>query len=69
MSTLLWVLWAVMFAVIELVALTNDRYETLSTHLRRWFRTDTHIGRTVWLCVSGLFMAWFIVHIAVAGST
>ena len=67
--TWLWVAWAAAFAVIEGVAITNDaKDDTLSEHLREWFRTDRKLGRTVWLCVCGCFAAWFITHIAVAGS-
>lgn len=68
MWTFLWGLWALLFLVIEGVAILEDSGGTLSEHLRRWFRTDTHLGRTVWLVVSGLFFAWFVVHIAVAGA-
>lgn len=65
----LWIAWGLIFAVIEGTALAHDNAAgTLSDHLRLWFRTDTKIGRTVWLVVSGLFGAWFLVHIAVAGS-
>ena len=71
----LWLAWLAAFGVIEGVALVNDRrhgyatgQRTLSVNFRRWFRTDTHRGRTVWLLVSGIFFAWFTVHIAVAGS-
>jgi hypothetical protein len=63
--TWLWIAWAAAFAVIEGVAVTNDRRgDTLSEHLRYWFRVDTHLGRTVWLVVSGVFLAWFVAHIA-----
>ena len=67
--TALWVLWGLAFAVIEGLALFNDhKHDTLSFHLRLWIRTDTRIGRTVWLVISGVFFAWFVVHIAVRGS-
>jgi hypothetical protein len=64
--TALWIAWGLAFAAIEGVALTRDRREgaTLSQHLRRWFRTDTHTGRTVWLVACGVFGAWFLIHIA-----
>ena len=66
--TVAWILWGVAFAVIEGRAVTNDkRDDTLSEHLRLWFRTDTRLGRTVWLIVSGAFLAWFLLHIAWAG--
>lgn len=62
--TFLWAVWIVMFVMIETAAVLNDRpNDTLSEHLRKWFRVDTHIGRTVWLIVSGVFFAWFVVHI------
>lgn len=76
----LWIVWCAAFFVIEGVALVVDHRDvkathpdaarlalighTLSAHLRRWIHTDTHTGRTVWLGVSGLFFAWFVVHIA-----
>lgn len=70
--TILWVLWIVAFFLIEAVAIVKDlddfEARTLSNHFRRWFHTDTHLGRTIWLAVSGVFFAWFVVHIAVAGS-
>lgn len=67
--TVLWVLWGAAFAVIEGVALVNDRKDdTLSEHLRDWFRTDRKHGRTAWIVTSGVFFAWFVTHIAVAGS-
>lgn len=67
--TVLWIAWGFMFLAIETVAVLNDRdQDTLSEHLRLWFRTDVKQGRTVWLVVSGVFLAWFVTHIAVAGS-
>lgn len=69
MWTELWLLWVAAFAVIEGVAIFNDqRGDTLSEHFRRWFNTDTHWGRSVWIVASGVFFAWFVVHIAVAGA-
>lgn len=66
--TYLWVAWGLIFAVIEGVAVANDKKDdTLSEHFRRWFRTDTKHGRTAWLVASGGFMAWFIVHILQEG--
>ena len=62
--TLLWMAWIAMFGLIETVALANDsKGDTLSEHFRRWFRVDTHYGRTAWLVVSGVFFAWFTAHI------
>jgi hypothetical protein len=67
--TFAWIIWIAEFIIIEGTALLNDRdNDTLSEHLRLWFRTDVKIGRTIWLLVSGVFFGWFIVHIAVAGS-
>ena len=67
--TILWVRWIAAFVCIELVAISNDAPgDTLSEHFRKWFRTDTKPGRTVWLVVSGIFIAWFLVHIAVQGA-
>lgn len=67
--TVLWLVWLAAFAVIEGLAIRNDASDhhddsTLSSHLRRWFSVDTHLGRTAWLIVSGVFMTWFVVHIA-----
>lgn len=67
--TVLWLLWVAAFAVIEGIAVANDKADdTLSEHFRRWFRTDTKKGRSVWLIASGVFFAWFVVHIAVDGA-
>lgn len=70
--TVLWIAWCAAFGLIEGFALARDRRgpdgATLSEHLRRWFRTDTHLGRSVWVFISGVFLGWFVVHIAVAGS-
>lgn len=67
--TILWLLWAVAFAVIEGLSIRNDaKGDTLSEHLRLWFRTDTKLGRTAWLVISGIFFGWFVTHIAVAGA-
>lgn len=65
----LWIIWGTAFAVIEGTALANDnKAGTLSDHLRLWLRTDTKRGRTAWVFTSGAFFAWFIIHIALAGS-
>lgn len=67
--TIAWLAWAAAFGVIEYAAIRNDkRDDTLSEHFRKWFATDTKRGRTAWLIASGLFFAWFVVHIAVAGA-
>ena len=64
--TILWLLWGLTFAGIEGTAIyRHDWAGTLSDHLRLWFRTDTHFGRTMWLAFSAVFfVAWFIPHIA-----
>lgn len=68
--TILWLAWGAMFALVEGAALVNDKREdTLSEHFRRWFRTDTKLGRTAWIVASGIFFAWFTVHIAVVPTT
>lgn len=62
--TVAWLLWGLMFALIEGAALANDRREdTLSEHFQRWFNVRTHKGRTAWVIVSGVFFAWFVPHI------
>lgn len=63
----LWFCWVAAFAVIEGIAVKNDTpNDTLSEHLRKWFRTDTRPGRTVFLVAFGGFVAWFGVHILTA---
>ena len=67
--TWMWIAWGAAFALIEGTALFNDKADdTLSEHIRLWFRTDTKIGRSIWVSMSGVLMAWFVVHIAVANS-
>lgn len=67
--TVLWIVWILGFFAIEVPAILNDKREdTLSEHFRRWFSTKSHRGRSVWIIVSGVFFAWFVVHIAVAGA-
>jgi hypothetical protein len=69
---LLWIGWGLAFALIEGVALALDKRHlgggfTLSEHLRLWLRTDTRLGRTGWMVISGVFFAWFTIHIAHSG--
>lgn len=69
----IWIVWAAVlagsFAVIEGIALVRKRPEdTLSDHLRAWFHTNTHLGRTIWLAAFGALAVWLLTHIAVAGS-
>lgn len=67
--TWLWVAWGVAFAVIEGVALFNDRQgDTLSEHFRKWFSTKEKKGRTLWVFISIVFFAWFTLHIAFDGT-
>ena len=67
--TILWLLWLVAFAVLEGYTIRSKRKgDTLSETTRRWFGTKTKLGRWVWIASFGLFSAWFVVHIAVAGS-
>lgn len=62
--TLAWLVWVLAFFAIEVPAIRNDtRDDTLSEHLRRWFHTDTHLGRTAFLAASLVFIGWFIPHI------
>lgn len=70
--TIAWIIWILSFFVIEGVAIVKDRKDTrsyswpdtLSEHIRRWFHTDSHLGRTVWMIAFGIFAAWFGIHIA-----
>jgi len=62
--SLLWIGWILAFFIIEGIALFNDvPRDTLSAHLRRWFRIDTKLGRTLFLVAFGGFVCWFGVHI------
>ena len=67
--TWLWLAWLVAFAVLEGYTIRSKRKgDTLSETTRRWFGTNTKLGRMIWIASFGLFAAWFVVHIAVAGS-
>lgn len=71
----LWIVWILGFAGVETWAILEDKHHpqqpgqgfTLSAHLRRWFHTRTHWGRTVFLVVTGAFAAIFCVHIVSGG--
>lgn len=53
-----------MFGIVETFAVRNDTPgDTLSEHIQKWFRTDSHHGRTAFLVAFGGFVAWFGVHI------
>lgn len=69
--TALWIVWGAAFAGIEGFALRADAHgstgATLSEHLRRWFHVNTHVGRTIWLIVSGIWGVAFAMHIANGG--
>lgn len=75
--TVAWVLWGLMFFVIEIPAIKADHRDTapgpkkksrtLSLHFRRWFNVKVRIGRTIWVIVSSVFAGLFIVHITGAG--
>lgn len=63
----LWVAWLAMSAVVEIVAwpAIDDAIKegALGVQLRRWFRIDTHIGRSLLIAVRGGFGVWFLLHI------
>lgn len=60
----LWIDFGLAFLIIEGVALFNDvPRDTLSAHIRKWLRTDTKLGRTIFLVAFGGFVCWFAVHI------
>lgn len=62
--TLLWAGWVLAFIIVEGFALRNDvSGDTLSEHVRKWIRTDTKLGRTIFLVAFGGFAIWFLVHI------
>lgn len=59
-----WLSLPVTFGVLEGRAMfTHEYQDTLSSNLRRLFRTNTKTGRTVWLGVIGLFGAMLAGHI------
>lgn len=60
-----WIAWAAGFAAIEIPAIVNKTPgDTLSEHLRSLFRVRTRPGLWAWRIVSGVFFAWFVIHIA-----
>ena len=62
--TLLWIAWLLSLVIIEGLALHHDMPgATLSEHVQRWWRVDTHIGRTLFLIVWVLFAILFATHI------
>lgn len=62
--TILWVGWILAFFAIEIPAIRNDlREDTLSEHIRRWFSTKTHHGRSVFIVAWLAFTVWFVPHI------
>lgn len=62
--TILWIAWIAALFIVEGLALHHDMPgATLSEHVQRWWRVDTHIGRTVFLIVWLLFAVWFPLHI------
>lgn len=66
--TILWIGWIAGFFLIEGAALAkDDEAGTLSDHFRLWFDTKAKPGRMVWMVVSGIFFAWFTLHIAMPG--
>ena len=62
--TLLWIGWILAFVIIEGVALHNDMPgDTLSEHIRKYFRVDVKIGRTIFLIIWVGFAAWMVAHV------
>jgi hypothetical protein len=66
--TAVWLAWALLFAGIEGVALTNDeKGDTLSEKLRNWSGIKSNGGRSPrsWVIFSALllFFVWFPIHI------
>lgn len=63
-ATGLWVVWGLMFVVVETIALCTDLPgDTLSEHVRKWFSVKTKLGRTIFLVVWAGFAIWFAPHI------
>jgi hypothetical protein len=59
-----WFAWIIMFGIIEAIAIKHDAPgDTLTEHIQKWFRTDTHLGRTAFLVAFGGFAVWFVIHI------
>lgn len=62
--TILWITWILALIIIEGFALHHDMPgATLSEHVARWWRVDTHKGRTAFLIVWILFAILFATHI------
>ena len=62
--TTLWILWIVMFALLEGYALVKHvKGGTLSAHLRKWFSLEHH-GKIYWVrrAAWGLVLLWFVFH-------
>lgn len=65
--TVAWVLWLVMFAVIEGAALVNkNRGDTLSEHIWKWFQIRESRQWNVRRWALAIFLVWLLVHM-VAG--
>ena len=62
--TAAWVTWLAAFALVEGVALADkDQGDTLSEHVRKWFRTHTRGGKLAFAVAWLGFAGWFLVHI------
>ena len=61
-----WLIWIALFIVIEGFALIDKRQgDTLSEHVRKWFRIkDPRPTKTVWVIRGSLmaFLLWLITH-------
>lgn len=59
-----WVVWLLLFAIWESVALATRRAgDTLSERTRAWFHTNTRRGRIVFGAGWCIFSLWFLWHI------
>lgn len=62
--TALWWTWIAAFIAFEAAALIDRRKgDTLSEHVREWFRTNTPRGRLIFGAGWVVFAGWFLVHI------
>jgi hypothetical protein len=66
--TVLWITWAIFFAVVEFVAIqimrkTGDSSATLSWHLAEVFQIKHPAGRVAWTIAVPAFAMWLWNHL------
>jgi len=61
--TFAWVMWLVMFAVIEGVAIfRKERGDTLSEHIWKWFQIRESKDWNFRRAALAIFLVWLLVH-------